>query len=162
MQKKRQNWQVLAAIIGIILVLCIFAYNEYQGIKAVKELKITLVEARIEKIELARTTLVFTLNAYNPNKVDVRVGTLQATIYANGAAITSVELPEPVMIPSGESYQQYFLIQLNHLDLGMALIKAIKEKTISWTIRGNYLLQLPFGIDYPYTFELSSKDTTPE
>lgn len=148
-QKKRILWIIL----GIFLLIAVFAYYQYQKIMAVKNLEIELVDISIEDIKLTHLELGLTISIYNPNRIDVGVEAFNASIYANDIPITNIALP-PLFIPTDQEIQQKFSIKLGYFEIGTALIRAIEQKNVVWKIQGQYVVELPFGITYPYTFEI--------
>ena len=160
MKKSRLLWTIAAIIIIVLLCIAFVAYNEYQKLKAVRNLDVKLTDVKIEDLSWTKLTLGFAINVHNPNKIDVNVGDFKATIYANEVPLTAFELT-PTSIPAQQSIQKKFSAQFDLLDLGTAFLKAVKEKRLVWMIQGEYTLNLPFGIKYPYKFSKTMETTTP-
>jgi len=148
-QKKRFLWIILS----ILLLVAGFAYYQYQKITAVKNLEIKLDNANLEKATLAGIQLGFTIEIHNPNKIDVNIGAFRARIYANEVPLTEINLPE-TKLPALQSIQKTVSLKLSYLEVGTAIIRAIQQKDVIWKVQGEYILKLPFGITYPYMFEI--------
>lgn len=151
-EKKRDVVKpVLVIILVILLLVAGFTYYQYKKITSVRNLEVDLVKAELEEISLTGLTVGFTIDVFNPNSIGVNVGNLRARIFANNVSLAVVELPSFDLKAKG-SLQHHFSVRLNYLDLGSALVSAIKEWNLSWRIEGVYELRLPFGFVYPYRF----------
>jgi len=153
-KKKRTGRIIFGIILAILLVVGGFVYNEYQKVKAVKNLDVQLLDVTIEKISLQGIQLGFEIEIYNPNEIDVTVGAFNARIHANDIPLANISIPEPTNIPSLQSIQRKFSMNFGVLDLGIAVVRAIQQKEVVWKVQGEYVMQLPFGITYPYQFEI--------
>ena len=151
-KKRTVFWPVIIIVLIILAISGLFIYSEYQKLKAVQNLEVSFVSAEVEKLSLTKMTIGFTINIVNPNDVDVTVGVFKANIFGNDVLLTKVEFPS-VKLASNESLQQHFSVELSYFDLGSVILQAIKDKQLIWTIKGEYVLELPFGLKYPYSFE---------
>ncbi len=155
MSKKRT---LVAILIAVLVVLGLIGFYVYQRIAAVQNLQVSLVDVKADQITWKGLRLGFTLQISNPNPVDVTVGRFNASLYANNIHLTYVELLEPIPLRPQESVQQTFYLTASYLDLGAVILESIKNKQTNWIVRGEYILQLPFGITYPYKFEISPEN----
>jgi len=151
MAKKHLIW----ILVIIVLVVGVFAYFEYEKISAVRDLDINIVGVAIEKVTYTSIQVGLIITITNPNLISVNIGEFRATAYANDVKISEIELPGGKLKPL-ETSEARFSLQVNFIDVGAALLKAIQERNVNWKIKGEYVLQLPFGLEYPYTFEKGS------
>lgn len=159
-QKKRGvGFYILIILIIILLTGGYFVYYQYQQIKAVKELKISLAGVNLDQFTFTSVRLNFLVQVSNPNDIDVDVGSFYATISANNIPLAEIALPDALTIPAQKGVQQQFSLRLNYLDIGTVLVNAFQQKEVHWTVQGAYNLQLPFGITIPYTFTIEKELT---
>jgi len=137
-------------ILAILVLLGIFVFGK---ILAAKNLQIGLGEIALTHVTWSGVQLSVTVVVYNPNFLSVTIDKFHAGVYANDIPLTAIELPEPVKIRPGKAIEKEFIIDVNYLDAGVAFINALKERKVTWKIQGEYFFQLPFGVQYPYTFE---------
>lgn len=155
MAKKRHIVGIVLTVFAILTIAAgLVFYNEYQQVKAAKKLQINLVKIEIKEAGWTSITPEFTLAIYNPNKINTEIGDFNAKIYANEQEITNIQL-KYMQIKAQETIQQKIPITINYLDLGFATIEAIQNKQMTWTIKGQYKMHLPFGITIPYNFEIT-------
>lgn len=145
-----RKW-ILAGFAILFLALGIYAYLLYQSITDIKNLDVSLKGIRAEEFTLSKFTLVIDLDIYNPNKHDVTVGNFSAQAYSNDRLLATVDL-ESFKIPAQRSHPIEYHLGINYLDVGIALIQAIKDKQVTWRVNGEYVLYLPLGFTYPYKF----------
>jgi LEA14-like dessication related protein len=153
-KKRTIFWPVIIIILIVLVLSGLFVYSECQKLKAVRNLEVSFVSAEVEKLSLTKMTVGFTIKIVNPNDVDVTVGVFKANIFGNDVFLTKIEFPS-VNLSSKESLQSHFSVNLNYLDIGSVILQAIKQKQLVWMIKGEYVLELPFGFKYPYSFEMT-------
>lgn len=159
MAKRKNNWPIIVSIFTILLI-CLggYAYYHYQTLTNVKNLDVKLAEVQLEDITWTYTDLLFIISIHNPNPIKTTVGNFEATIHTNQQPLTRVELPA-FTIQSQETRIQPIAVRVSHLDIGLALFTAIKERQVNWNIDGSYTLLLPFGFEYDYTFSFNNDRT---
>jgi LEA14-like dessication related protein len=150
--RKRGIWIIL-----ILLILGSIGYYTYVKLTGIKDLKIELIDTRIDNVSLTGITFQITLLLSNPNQVSVTVGRFRAFVYANDVYISTLELAEPIEIKSKQQVEQEITLRINYIDVGIAIVNSIKEKAATWRISGEYELHGPFGLAYPYTFNSTGK-----
>ena len=155
---------ISALALIIIIVLLALAFYEYQKLTAVRNLQVELEEARVSHFSWTGLTVEMVIILYNPNTLAVNVGEFHGVVYLNNIPIGEILTP-PVKLLSGEHIEENFAIQAGYIELGAGILKAIKEGQVNLKVKGTYMLHLPFGIEYPYTFEINkniTRSTTPE
>jgi LEA14-like dessication related protein len=153
--KHRKTLLIVFAIICLILAgIALYTYVAYQKVTAIKNLDVTLLEISAGEFTWTSFTLGIALNVYNPNDIDVKVGNFTARAFANNIQVASVQLPEPVPIAKHTAVQKIFNLKINYLDAGAVLLQAIKDKQVFWRVQGEYDVQLPLGLTYPFTFDV--------
>ncbi len=163
MEKKRKGQLSALASILIIILLGLAVY-QYQKLTAVRNLQIELEEARVSHFSWTGLTVEMVIIVYNPNTIAVNVGEFHGVIYLNNIPVGEILTP-PVKLLSGEHIEENFAVQAGYIELGAGILKAIKEGQVNLKVKGTYILHLPFGIEYPYTFEIDkniTRSTTPE
>lgn len=154
-EKHRKKILIILAIIFLILAgVAIYTYTAYQQVTAVKNLEVTLLEISAGEFTWTSFTLGIALNVYNPNEIDVEVGNFTMRASANNVQVAEIQIPEPIPIAKHNSVQKVFNLKINYLDAGVALLQAIKEKQVTWRVQGEYAVQLPLGLTYPFTFDV--------
>ena len=149
---------IVSAILCLILAgAALYTYVAYQKVIAIKNLDVTLLEISAGEFTWTSFTLGIALNVYNPNDIDVKVGNFTARAFANNIQMAEVRLPEPVPIAKHTAVQKVFNLKINYLDAGVALLQAIKEKQVTWRVQGEYAVQLPLGLTYPFTFDVQKQ-----
>lgn len=139
---------------GIIIVLGLIGIFAFLKISAVTNLQVALSEITIDQVSWTDMHLNFEIVIQNPNVVSVTIDRFHARLYANKERVATVELLDPVKIPPGGTITKEFNIVISYLEVGEAIISAIRERKIEWTIEGEYFFRL-FGITIPYTFEMT-------
>ena len=153
MRKKRVLWIVLVLLVLIISVGLFVAYQQYQQYRAIKQLDVSLLRVTFEEVKLTSVRLRVELSISNPNTIDVSVGKFNATVFANSIPIALLS-SEKLVLPAQESLEKQVSVELDYLDVGVVLLRALKDKQVTWSVKGEYVLELPFGMTYPYHFEL--------
>jgi len=156
----KSNWLfAFGLLLIIVLAFGGYLYYHYQSVASVTNLDVQLSSIRIDQVSWTGTDLSFTLQIYNPNPITTKVGNFHAQFAANNQPLTRVALSEFDIAP-GQTVEKTIPVRLAHLDVGMALLSAIREREVTWQADGAYTLILPFGMTYDYTFSLSSKSTS--
>jgi LEA14-like dessication related protein len=151
-EKKRSTHWLFLIVVLIIALLGVYAYLK---ITSIKQLQINIMEAKADKIGLTSVRLTFNVYIFNPNVLKTTVNKFHANIHANNIYLTSIKLDEPITIQANEGISHDFTVEISYLDAGAVLFQAIKEQKITWRIEGEYLLALPFGVTYPYYFDIA-------
>jgi len=146
--------KILLVLLIALIIFASFAYYEYQKITAVEKLDVQIAELQASNFTLSGFTLEIRLDVHNPNSIDVTVGRFSASASANGIKLASINNPEPISIPKAGTIQQTTQARINYLNVGIAVWQAIKDKNVAWRVQGTYELELPFGIKYPYAFDV--------
>jgi LEA14-like dessication related protein len=153
--KHRKITLIISAIICLILAgIALYTYTAYQQVTAIRNLDVTLLEISAGEFTWTSFTLGIALNIYNPNDIDIEVGNFTARASANNVQVAEIRLPEPIPIAKQTSVQKIFNLKINYLDAGAALLQAIKDKQVTWHVQGEYAVQLPLGLTYPFTFDV--------
>ncbi len=153
--KQRKTLLIVSAIICLILAgIALYTYVAYQKVTAIRNLDVTLLEISAGEFTWTSFTLGIALNVYNPNDIDVKVGNFTARAFANNIKVAEVRLPEPVPIAKHTAVQKIFNLKINYLDAGAVILQAIKDKHVTWRVQGEYDVQLPLGLTYPFTFDV--------
>lgn len=153
--KHRKKLLITFAIIFLILAgVALYTYVAYQKVTAIRNLDVTLTDISAGEFTWTSFTLGIALNVYNPNDIDVKVGKFTARAFANNIKVAEIRLPEPVPIAKHTSVQKIFNLKINYLDAGAVLLQAIKDKHVAWRVQGEYDVQLPLGLTYPFTFDV--------
>lgn len=139
---------------GIVITIFLIGIFLFLKIGAVSTLQIGLSEITIDQVSWTDIHLNFKIIIHNPNIVSVTIDRFHARIHANKVRITTIELLEPIKIAPGQAITKEFSIVVDYLDVGEAIINAIRQRKIEWTIEGEYFFNL-FGITIPYTFEVT-------
>jgi LEA14-like dessication related protein len=156
--KHRKTIPIVSAIIFLVLAgIAIYTYTAYQQVTAIKNLDVTLVQISANEFTLSSFNLGITLDIYNPNEIDVEVGNFSARTFANNIQLADITLSEPIPIAKHTTARKIFYLRIHYLEIGLALIQAIREKQVSWRVQGQYAVQLPLGLAYPFTFELQKQ-----
>ncbi len=154
-EKHRKKILIICAIIFLILAgIAIYTYVAYQKVTAVRNLDVTLVQINANEFTLSSFNLGITLDIYNPNEIDVKVGRFTARTFANDIKLAEITLSEPIPIAKHTTARKMFSLKIHYLDIGVALIQAIRERQVTWRVQGEYDVQLPLGLVYPFTFDL--------
>ncbi len=138
---------------ALLVAVALYTYFAYEKVTALKNLDVKLVSIRAEEFKINRFTLVIDLDIYNPNEKEVSVGDFTAQAYSNDVLLATVDLPA-FKIPSQRSHPTEYHLGINYIDVGFALLQALKEKKVTWQVNGTYFIQLPLGVAYPYTFDI--------
>ncbi len=141
-------------IIPVILLLLIAGFI-YAQLHAVQQLRVNVRGITIDDVTLSGMTLTFLVTIYNPNFIDVDVGSFTAVFSANDVYLTTITLPKQITILRGQIIEQQFSVKLTYLDIGKAILTALQENDVRWQLTGEYDLVFPFGITYPYTFTVT-------
>lgn len=157
-QKHKNKILIVCAIIFLILAgVAIYTYTAYQQVTAIKNLDVSLVQVSANEFTLSSFNLGITLDIYNPNEVDVEVGRFTARTSANNVQLADITLSEPIPIAKHITARKIFYLRIHYLEVGLALIQAIREKQVTWRVQGEYDVQLPLGLTYPFTFDLQKQ-----
>ena len=144
---------IIGIILAVLLIAGIVGYNAYQNY-VVKDLQVGLSKVSLNEITLSTTTIGVTLQVYNPSIVTAKVGSLEAGLAANGVPLARLK-EAGFDVPPKQSVERDFNIKLSNIDLGLSLINAIKNRQISWQVKGNYTMDLLFS-HYMKEFDLVS------
>jgi len=153
MRRERKNKY---ALVIVVLLLCVggYAYYQYQTITSVRHLDVDLRNIAVTNVTWTTSTVDFTLSVYNPNKIPASVGDFNALVQANGVQLSAVALPA-FTIRQGDTLFQSVTVTVSHVDAGLALFNAFKERQVDWNVQGQYTMHLPFGFTHTYDFSFS-------
>ena len=155
-KKHQQKILIICAIIFLVLAgVAIYTYTAYQKVTAIKNLDVTLVQISANEFTFSSFNLGITLDIYNPNEIDVEVGNFTARTFANNIQLADITFSEPIPIAKHTTARKIFYLRIHYLEVGLALIQAIREKQVSWHVQGEYDVQLPLGLAYPFTFDVT-------
>lgn len=155
-EKHRKKILIICAIIFLVLAgVAIYTYTAYQKVTAIKNLDVTLVQIAANEFTLSSFNLGITFDIYNPNDIDVEVGKFSARTFANNIQLADITLSETLPIAKHTTARKIFYLRIHYLDVGIALLQAIREKHVTWRVQGEYDVQLPLGLAYPFTFNIT-------
>jgi LEA14-like dessication related protein len=153
--KHRKTLIIVSAIICLILAgIALYTYVAYQKVTAIRNLDVTLLEISAGEFTWTSFTLGIALNVYNPNDIDVEVGKFTMRASANNVQVAEIQMPETTPIMTHSAVQKSFNLKINYLDAGAVILQAIKDKQVTWRVQGEYDVQLPLGLTYPFTFDV--------
>ena len=144
---------IIAVLVILLIVAGVFVFSEYQKIKAVQNLQISVDQISIDELKLSGAKIGFVVVFHNPNEIEVTTGEINAGVFANGVHVADVRF-EPMLLAPGETLEKRSQISINYLDVSSALLQAFKEGDVVWKVKGEYTLLLPFGFEYKSVFEL--------
>ena len=148
-EKKGKHW----IFIVLIILLGVIGFAAYLKLSAVRNIELEIAKVEVDQFTFTNFRLTLTVNIFNPNERPVTIDRFNARVYANNVFITSIVLAEPITIGAMDGVTQQFSATINYLDLGAAMLQAVKAKGVHWRVKGEYLLKLPFWITFPYQFD---------
>ncbi len=156
-EQKSNKWTIISwtifALFLLALIISLAIFQQYKQAERIKQLDVDLVSATIDEIKLTSVKIGLTFSIHNPNKKDVTIGNFTAKVSTNDKTITDITLPQ-FTLPAQKTTLRTIKFRVNYLDLGVAAIESIRQKQANWQVQGKYYLQLPFGIQYPYEFNI--------
>ncbi len=136
----------------MLLLVAGIGFFAYQSVAGLRNLQVNITEFSADRAGWTHFRFGFTVHIFNPNPLKVTVGNFKAKVFANDNHLTDIELAEPIKIPALKGVEHTFYVDVNYADLGTVIFKAIWNKELTWKIEGEYIVQLPLGITFPYKF----------
>ena len=138
--------------IGIILILLALSFGCTELMKrvAVKELEFNLKRVSLIDYDLSTMTLKIDLDAYNPNDIDAVIDRLDYSFYINEKNAANGTTARKETVKAGKEKTVSTTLRINYLSLGAAILEAVKDKKADFRMEGTVFVETPVGaITFP-------------
>lgn len=134
-------------IIFVLLLNCFIVQRV-----AVKNCQFSLESVDLVQATLADFTLCLKIGVKNPNTIDVVIDRLSYNFFVNEHSVFTGSTGEGSKIPASGSKTLTTPVKLNYLDIGSALVSAIKERKAHYKLTGTVYFDTVLGtFSYPVT-----------
>jgi LEA14-like dessication related protein len=117
---------------------------------AVKELDFSLERVSLVDYNLSNMTLKLDLKAENPNDIDAVIDRLDYSLYINDKNAANGTTAREVTVKAGGTKNISTSMTVNYVDLGTAILEAVKEKKADFKMEGTVFVETPIGsITFP-------------
>lgn len=136
-----------AAIFSLLLANCFI----FQRV-AVKNCQFSLESVDLVQVALSDLTLGLKIGVKNPNSIDVVIDRLGYQFFVNEHGVFTGSTGEGSKIPAGSSKTLTTQVKLNYLEIGSAVVSAIREQKAHYKLTGTVYLDTALGtFSFPVT-----------
>ncbi|TES92240.1 MAG: hypothetical protein E3J87_05860 [Candidatus Cloacimonadota bacterium] len=137
-------------LIIVIVLVVLIGCSEFMKRMVVKELEFSLKSVSLIEYDISTMTVKVALKAYNPNDIDAVIDRLDYSFYINEKNAANGTTGRKVTVKAGKTETISTNLKINYLNLGSAILKAVKEKKADFRVDGTVFVETPVGaITFP-------------
>jgi LEA14-like dessication related protein len=141
--------RVLFLFLAVVLLLSI-GCSEFAKRMAVKELDFSLKGVSLVEYDMTYMTLNVDVQADNPNDVDAVIDRLDYSFGINEKNVANGTTAQKVTVKANRSKSISTKMKINYMELGAAVLDAVKNKTADFSMEGTVYIDTPIGaISFP-------------
>jgi len=149
---KKKGGEMRKIVIILILLTLSFGCKEFMKRLAVKELDFSLVRVSLIDYTLSDMTLKLDIMATNPNDIDAVIDRLDYSFFINEKNAANGSTLKRVTIKAGREKTVSTELTIDYLNLGAAILEAVKDKRADFRIEGKVYIDTEIGsISFPIT-----------
>lgn len=150
---------LIAAILGISLLLHQCASNPIDRRKELKNCDFMLGRVKVESIGLNSLTTQVNIDIFNPNQIDVVLDKMDVDLYVNDRMVGRGFNREKITIKSNDKTRVVLGLNLKYTGTYKAIKELLKdENDLTYQLKGKVYYQTIFGdITFPFETERETK-----
>jgi LEA14-like dessication related protein len=140
-----------AVLLFLVAVCCLsLGCSEFAKRIAVKELDFSLKRVSLVDYDMTYMTLNIDVQADNPNDIDAVIDRLDYSFSINDKNCASGTTARKVTVKANRSKAISTKMKINYIQLGAAILEAVKNKTADFRMEGTVYVETPIGaITFP-------------
>jgi LEA14-like dessication related protein len=124
--------------------------SEFAKRIAVKELDFSLKRVSLVEYDMTYMTLNVDVQADNPNDIDAVIDRLDYSFSVNDKNVANGTTARKVTVKANKSKAISTKMKINYMQLGAAVLEAVKNKTADFRMDGTVYVETPLGaISFP-------------
>lgn len=139
------------ALLFLVVVLSLsLGCSEFAKRMAVKELDFSLEGVNLVDYDMTYMTLNVDVMADNPNDIDAVIDRLDYSFEINNKNVANGTTARKVTVKANRSKSISTKMKVNYIELGAAVLEAVKNRTADFRMAGTVYVETPIGaISFP-------------
>lgn len=134
----------------MLVVILLWGCAPFMQRMAVKELDFSMERVSLVDYNLSNMTLKLDLQAENPNDIDAVIDRLDYSLYINDKNAANGTTAREVTVKAGGVKTISTSLTVNYINMGTAILEAVKEKKADFKMEGTVFVETPIGsITFP-------------